>query len=78
MGMPMDKLGGITVRIAVLGVVAVIVAGGIVVGLVSSLAPTSYSPVAAEPQKGLFELTPFLNALSGSGTAVNYGAAPKS
>ncbi|MDE1858712.1 MAG: DUF4349 domain-containing protein [Thaumarchaeota archaeon] len=71
----MDKLGGITVRRAMVGIIVVIVAGGILAGLASSLAPASapYVSGATVPQKGLFGLTPFLNVLSGSGTGVNYG-----
>ncbi|MDG6983343.1 MAG: DUF4349 domain-containing protein [Nitrososphaerota archaeon] len=71
----MDKLGGITARRAVVGIVAVIVAGGIVVGLASSLAPAPapYGSADIVSQKGFFGLAPVLNVLSGAGTTVTFG-----
>ncbi|HKT21854.1 MAG TPA: hypothetical protein VJR06_04475, partial [Nitrososphaerales archaeon] len=68
----MSKFGGATAKKALLGIVVAIVAGGVVLGLVSSfvLAPSPYGAEAAGAQNGLFGITSVLNGLSGSASSV--------
>jgi hypothetical protein len=80
----MHKLGGVTAKGALLGIAVVIVAGGMLVGLVSGFAPapSPFGAVSASTQndlvpagqEGLFGFTSLLNGMSGAPSSSVYDA----